>query len=97
MQEAAIRVAENASELVDRMVTVGRSRRTGRTVSLNLLNERLGDDVQLRPASDNSSLPEAAHAFEELERVHRDAQGSGMLDGLYDIERGDRPRIRVVG
>lgn len=80
VQEAALSVAENASELVDRMVIVGRSKRTGRTVRLNLLNERLGDDVELQPASEGSSLPDTDSAFSELERVYGEIEASGGLE-----------------
>lgn len=80
VQESIIQVAERASELVDRMIIVGRSRETDRNITLNLLNERLGDDLQLRQSADDSSLPDTGHTFEELQRVFDEARADGRLD-----------------
>lgn len=80
VQESALRIAENASELVDRLVISGQSRSLNKAVELNLLNERLGEVVQLRPSEANSSFPEAGHAYDELERVCTSFRASGAID-----------------
>lgn len=79
VQEAAIQVAENASELVDKMILVGRSRATGQAVTVNVLNSRIYGNIELVPAAVGSNLPDTAQTFDEIVRVYDQMKKSDDL------------------
>lgn len=79
-EEAILATAERAQELVDSMVITGRSRTTGRSATVDLLNERLYVERELPRSQQGGSLPDAESAFAELEAAYRDLRDCGRLE-----------------
>ncbi len=79
-EESVISVAERAHDLVDSLVITGRSRTTGRTASINLLNERLHVERELARSDQGGSMPDTGATFTAIDAAHRALSEDGTLD-----------------
>jgi hypothetical protein len=78
--EAVFQIAESAHELVDRLVIRGRSRRTNRMETLNLMTERLQEDVTLPSNPNAPAFPDPDATFKAHDAAYRAFKDRGVLD-----------------
>jgi hypothetical protein len=87
LQESVMRIAEQAGDFVDAMVIRGRSRTRGEMVSLNMVKERLGKDIELEPAYRGASFSHPDDAYRELERSVDDIREDGLIETAVRAQR----------
>ncbi len=79
-EEEVFALAENAADLVTQMIIRGRSQRTGRVETVNLLSEHLQSESELRRSQAIPSMPDAAHAFFELDQAYKDFKSRDVFE-----------------
>ncbi len=79
-------IAEHAQDLVDQLVIVGRSRQTGRSTRLDLVNERLFAERQLPRSPQGGSMPDAGATFDELEHIHAQWSTDGTFSAAVEAQ-----------
>ena len=72
-------IAEHAQDLVDQLIVTGRSRRTGQSARVDLVNERLFAERQLPRSPQGGSMPETGATFNELEELHTQWSNDGTF------------------
>jgi len=90
-EEAVFRIAEDAHDIVDRLVVVGRNPATNKSERVNLLNERLQERADIPTRSDAPGLPVADLVFDGLDRTYRRFLGEGLFEQAIQA-RATRPR-----
>jgi hypothetical protein len=80
-EEAVFAVAENAQDLVDRMIISGYDPQVGRVVNVNLLSERVGKEVTVEPNPEAATLPDEQLIFDEIFQARSELADEGLLDG----------------
>lgn len=78
--EAVFLIAESAHELVDRLVVRGRSRRTKKVETLNLMTERLETSEELPASKTSPAFPDPGETFAAMRRAYQEFQGKGVLE-----------------
>lgn len=79
VEEAVFEIAERAHEQVDTMIIRGTSRRTGRSEQVDLLNERVHEEVELRADDDVPSVPVADDTFKAIEKARISMDSVNLL------------------
>lgn len=85
-EEAVFQIAEQAQELVDSMTVSGVDPDTGRKLSVNLLKERIGQEVSVEPSPDAENIPHEQFVFDEMLDVRRDLDDQGLLQAAVDLD-----------
>jgi len=85
-EEAVFNVAENAQDMVDRLVIAGYDPQVGRVIQVNLLNQRIARDVSVPPNPEAVTLPDEASIFEEITNARRDLDDEGLLAGALEAQ-----------
>ncbi|MEU2984934.1 hypothetical protein ABZ647_11090 [Micromonospora aurantiaca] len=78
--EAVFQIAESAHELVDRLIIRGRSRRTNRMETLNMMTERLQETVSLPSSKEASAFPDPDATFKAHDAAYQAFKDRGVLD-----------------
>ncbi len=84
-------LAEHAQDLVDQLVITGRSRQTGKSARVDLVNERLFAERQLPRSPQGGSMPDADATFDELEQLHAQWSNDGTFSAAVQAQ-AMRPR-----
>jgi hypothetical protein len=84
-------VAERAQDLVDQLIITGRSRRTGKSARVDLVNERLFEQRELPSGPEGGSMPNSDAVFQELEQLHSRWSQDGTLAAAVQAQ-AIRPR-----
>ena len=85
-EEAVFNVAENAQDMVDRLVIAGYDPQVRRVIQVNLLNQRIARDVSVPPNPEAVTLPDEASIFEEIANARRDLDDEGLLAGALEAQ-----------
>jgi hypothetical protein len=80
MDEAVFAIAEDADELVDRLVVFGKNPTTNKTERINLLSERLQEKAEIPARTDAPGLPVAELVYRELEGAYRSFRAQGLFE-----------------
>ncbi|MBM0240382.1 hypothetical protein JNW88_30820 [Micromonospora sp. ATA32] len=80
IDEAVFQIAESAHELVDRLVVRGRSRRTNQVEQLNLMTERLEDQVILPASTAAAGFPDPDATFAATVSAYDKFKQRGVFD-----------------
>jgi hypothetical protein len=86
IEEAVFQVAENAQEMVDRMIISGFDPQAGRVVNVNLLTERVGHEVSIEPNPEAVTLPDERLVFDEIADARRTMEDEGVLEGALQAQ-----------
>ncbi|SDF64467.1 hypothetical protein SAMN05216553_102473 [Lentzea fradiae] len=79
IEQAVFELAENAHEIVDRLVVSGINPDTGKAEHVNLLSERLLVEIQLPEHPSTNSVPDSDATFEALENARLKLDGEGLI------------------
>lgn len=85
-EDAVYSIAENAQEMVDRLVVHGYDPQAGRVVRVNLLSERIGHDVSVPPNPEAATLPDEDAIFAEVLDIRRQLDDEGLLSGALEAQ-----------
>jgi hypothetical protein len=91
MEEAIFQIAEDAHDLVDRLIVFGKNPTTNKTERVNLLSERLHERVDIPARADAPSLPEADLVYHALEAAYQRFRGEGLFERAIQAQT-TRPR-----
>jgi hypothetical protein len=86
VEEAVFQIAENAQETVDRMIISGFDPQVGRVIQVNLLSERVGNEVSVDPNPEATTLPDETLIFEEIADARRALEDTGLLQGALEAQ-----------
>jgi hypothetical protein len=90
-EEAVFEIAEDAHDIVDRLVVFGKNPATNRTERVNLLSERLQEKVEIPERTDVPGLPVAEQVYEKLEATYRSFRNQGLFERAIQAQ-ATRPR-----
>jgi hypothetical protein len=79
LEEAAFAAAENAHEIVDALIISGYDPAIGKVDTINLLKQRLKEDVDLPRSAEVPSLPDPDFTFHAMDDAHRRLVDSGLV------------------
>ncbi len=85
-EEAVFSVAENAQEMVDRLVVAGYDPQAGRVVEVNLLTQRISQDISVGPNPEAVTLPDVTEIFEEMADARRTLDQDGLLAAAVEAQ-----------
>jgi hypothetical protein len=91
MEEAVFQIAEDAHDLVDRLVVCGKNPATNKTERVNLLSERLQERVEIAARADAPALPVAELVFEGLSATYHLFRNQGLFERAIQAQ-ATRPR-----
>jgi len=86
IEDAVFQVAENAQEMVDRMIISGFDPQVGRVVQVNLLNERVGHEVSVEPNPEAVTLPDEQLIFDQIADARRTMEDEGVLESALQAQ-----------
>jgi hypothetical protein len=85
-EDAVFQIAENAHEYVDRLVVTGIDEQTGRSERLNLLSERIHQEVELPFKKNRDGVPDEAATFAAMDSAYADMKAGGRLDDAVEAQ-----------
>ena len=85
-EETVFRIAEHASDYVDRLIVRGRDTQTNKIERISLLNERLQKEVDIPEDPKAAELPAADEAFKEIEKAFREFEVQGSFTSAIQAQ-----------
>lgn len=85
-EEAIFQIAENAQEMVDRLIISGYDPRSERVIQVNLLKERIGQEISVDPNPEAATLPDEEAIFEEIVSARQALEDEGMLERAAEAQ-----------
>ncbi|HEY1211991.1 MAG TPA: DUF6731 family protein [Bryobacteraceae bacterium] len=80
IEEDVFALAEQASDYVSQMIIKGRSSKTNRVETVNLLSERLQTEGNFQPSTEIPSLPDSGEVFHELDQSYKMFKSGGVFE-----------------
>ncbi|MFI7332826.1 hypothetical protein [Micromonospora aurantiaca (nom. illeg.)] len=90
LEQELLQLASAEEEFLDRLVVTGKSRITGSSDTVNLMTERIHEQVELSPQVDNSAFPDVEETFTTLDLTYKKFLASGLLDNALEARRSHR-------
>ena len=81
-----LEAVEDAHEQLDQLKLTGKSRRTGKSMRVDLVNERLFEEQQLPTAPQAGSMPDSDAVFEALGQLYATWSADGTLDDAVQAQ-----------
>jgi hypothetical protein len=91
MEEAVFEIAEDAHDYVDRLVVFGKNPATNKLERVNLLSQRLQEQVEIPARTDVPALPVAELVYQELGAAYQSFRDQGLFEQAIQAQV-NRPR-----
>ncbi|RSS14458.1 hypothetical protein [Streptomyces sp. WAC08401] len=80
VDDAVFELAENANDVIEKLVVRGKNPNSGVVEEINLLNERLHVDGEFAPSASAASLPARSEVFFAIDQAYKEFHRNGILE-----------------